>query len=184
MSNEPSTEKDDEDPTGGPTPQQVDGGWTSAGSLVRTDGEAASSRFSVGAPSRPLFGKLPLSRVIPQDVHSLMDYADAGGVLSGAFLSDCPKARAASWAIGGSGIVTSALTDYRLSLAKVIPIESHEVVDYSFGLAAILSPFIFGYRKTAPLVAAAHIAIGIGTILASLFTDYRAYRGVGRAVRA
>jgi len=33
---------------------------------------------------------------------------------------------------------------------------------------------------TAPLVAALHVAIGIGTIVASLFTDYRAYRGVGR----
>jgi hypothetical protein len=142
------------------------------------------SLAGAGIPARPLLGKLPLARVIPQDVHSVMDYADAGGVLAGAFVSECPKARAASSILGGSGLVASALTDYRLSLAKVIPIEAHEVIDYSFGVCAIAAPFVLGYRKTAPLVAASHVLIGVGTILASLFTDYRAYRGVGRRSEA
>jgi hypothetical protein len=109
-----------------------------------------------------------------------MDYLDGGGVLAGAFLTSCPKAKAASWLMGGSTVAASSLTDYRLSLAKVIPIEAHEAVDYAFGLSAIAAPFVLGYRKTAPVVAAMHVAIGVGTILASLFTDYRAFRGVGR----
>jgi hypothetical protein len=121
-----------------------------------------------------------LARIIPQDVHSVMDYLDGGGVLAGAFLTSCPKAKAASWLMGSSAVVASSLTDYRLSLAKVVPIEAHEAVDYAFGFSAIAAPFVFGYRKTAPLVAAMHVAIGVGTILASLFTDYRAYRGVGQ----
>jgi hypothetical protein len=148
------------------------------------DGGSASgagwSSLSVGALSRPLLGRLPLARVVPQDIHSVMDYLDAGGVVSGAFLTSCPKAKAASWVIGAGGVAASALTDYRLSLAKVVPIEAHETIDYAFGISAIAAPFVFGYRKTAPLVAALHVAIGIGTIVASLFTDYRAYRGVGR----
>ena len=61
----------------------------------------------------------------------------------------------------------------------MIPIEAHEVIDYGFGVSAIAAPFVFGYYKTAPLVAAMHIATGVGTILTSLFTDYRAYEGVG-----
>jgi hypothetical protein len=160
--------------------------WQSeAGSLAPppapegTDGQKQSS-LSVGRPSRPLLGRLPLARVIPQDVHSAMDYVDAGGVLAGAFLTSCPKAKAASWLMGGSGILASSVTDYKLSLAKLLPIEAHEAVDYGFGISAIAAPFLFGYRKTAPHVAAMHVAIGVGTILASLFTDYRAYRGVGR----
>ncbi|HKO48299.1 MAG TPA: hypothetical protein VJV79_11275 [Polyangiaceae bacterium] len=145
-----------------------------------TEPRTLMSRLSQGTPSRPLFGRLPLARLIPQDVHSVLDYVDAATVLSGAVISDCPKARTASALIGGSGIGLSAITDYRLSLARVVPIEAHEVVDYAFGVSAISAPFLFGYYKTAPITAAIHVATGVGTILASLFTDYRAYRGAGR----
>lgn len=145
---------------------------------------APDRRLSVGIPSKPLVVRLPLSRIIAQDVHSVFDYLDGATVLSGAFMTSCPEAKAASWVLGGAGIVASALTDYRLSLAKVVPIEKHEIIDYAFGVSAIAAPFILGYRKTAPLVAMTHIAIGIGTLLVSLFTDYRAYRGVGRFAMA
>lgn len=145
--------------------------------------EAASS-LSVGEPSKPLLGRLPLARVIPQDVHSVMDYLDGVGVMTGALLTNCPRAKASSWVLGASAIVASSVTDYKLSLAKLVPIEAHEVVDYAFGLSAIAAPFVLGYRKTAPQVAAMHVAIGLGAIVASLFTDYRAYRGVGRGAAA
>lgn len=158
----------------------IDPGWMSESEEPLSRGLAMIRSLSVGSPSRPLLGRLPLARIVPQDVHSVMDYLDGGGVLLGAFMSDCPRARAASWVIGTSGVVASAVTDYRLSLAKLLPIETHEKIDYAFGISAISAPFLFGYRKTAPLVAATHIAIGIGAILASLFTDYRAFRGVGR----
>lgn len=152
--------------------------WESeAGMLVAPP---VSSPWSVGEPSKPLFGRLPLARVIPQDVHSIMDYADGSGVMAGAFFTDCAKAKAASLVLGSSAILASAVTDYKLSLAKIVPIEAHEAVDYAFGLSAIAAPFVLGYRKTAPVVAALHVAIGVGVILSSLFTDYRAYRGVGR----
>jgi len=140
-----------------------------------------ADRLSQGQPSRPLLGVLPLARVIPQDVHSVMDYLDAGAVMTGAALSDCPRARTASLLLGGAGLGVSSLTDYRISLAKVIPIEAHETIDYLFGISAIAAPFALGYRKTAPLAAAMHMAIGVGTIVTSLLTDYRAYRGVGGA---
>jgi hypothetical protein len=143
-----------------------------------------ASSLSVGQPSRPLLGRLPLRRVIPQDVHSVMDYLDGGGVMAGALLSRCPKAKAASVLMGATTIAASSMTDYKLSLAKVVPIEAHEAVDYVFGLSAIAAPFVLGYRKTAPHVAAMHVAIGIGTIVASLLTDYRAYRGIGRRAAA
>lgn len=148
------------------------------------DGERSWSALSVGHPSKPLLGRLPFARIIPQDVHSVMDYLDGGGVMAGALLTDCPKAKAASWLMGGSTIAASSVTDYKLSLAKLVPIEAHEVVDYAFGLSAIAAPFVLGYRKTAPHVAALHVAIGIGVIVTSLFTDYRAYRRGGERAAA
>jgi hypothetical protein len=161
--------------------------WQSEAGIVAAPPVAAvsessplASAWSVGDPSKPLLGRLPLARLVPQDVHSVMDYVDSAAVMAGALLSSCPKARAAGLLLGGAGSAVSSLSDYRLSLAKVIPIEAHETIDYAFGASAIAAPFVLGYRKTAPLVAALHVAIGVGTILASLFTDYRAYRGVGR----
>jgi hypothetical protein len=143
-------------------------------------GRALRTRLSQGFESRPLLGVLPLARVVPQDVHSVMDYLDAGGVMAGAFLDGSTSAKVTSIALGASGILTSALADYRLSLAKLIPIETHEAMDYAFGISAITAPFLLGYYKTSKATAALHIAIGLGTILTSAVTDYRAYRGVGR----
>src|SRR5215217_1895239 len=114
---------------------QVDEQWQTEAGIIGSppapdaaypsaDAEGSETRWealSVGQPSKPLFGRLPLARVVPQDVHSVMDYVDASGVLAGAFLTSCPKARAASWAMGASGIAVSAVTDYKLSLAKVLP---------------------------------------------------------------
>lgn len=133
--------------------------------------------LSHGSPSKPILrGLLPLARVIPQDVHSVMDYADGATTLSGAVMTDDPTARIASLALGGSALGVSALTDYRLSLAKVIPIEAHEIIDYAWGAMAIAAPFALGYWKRSPRVAMMHIMAGASQILASLFTDYRAAR--------
>jgi hypothetical protein len=136
---------------------------------------AQDRTLSHGAPAKKLFGVLPIMRLIPQDIHSVMDYANAGGFATGAVLTDCPKARAASIILGSAGAGVSLMTDYRLSVAKVIPIEAHEVIDHAWGLMAIASPFVLGYWKSAPRVALSHVIAGASTILASLFTDYRAF---------
>lgn len=131
-------------------------------------------------PSRPLFGVLPIARVIPQDIHSVMDYASGGLCVGTALVAESTAGRVASAALGASVLCVSALTDYRLSAAKLIPIEAHEAIDHAWGLSAIAAPFVFGYWKKDPAVAALHVMTGASTILASLFTDYRAARGVGR----
>ena len=113
-------------------------------------------------------------------MHSVMDYGAAGVVLACALSDRSGKARAASLLIGASGLVASLLTDYRLSLKKLIPIETHEVIDYAFGITAVSAPFVLGYHRRAPRVAFTHVMAGLGTILAALVTDYRAERGIGR----
>lgn len=135
---------------------------------------------SLELPSKPLLGVLPLARVIPQDVHSMMDYAAAGTCLGTALWAESSGARMAGAMLGASGLCVSLLTDYRLSAAKVIPIEAHEAIDHAWGLAAVAEPFVLGYWKRDPAVAAIHVLTGASTILASLFTDYRAAEGVGR----
>jgi hypothetical protein len=136
---------------------------------------------SLELPAKPLLGVLPLARVIPQDVHSMMDYAAGGTCLGTALWAESSGAKAAGAMLGASAVCVSLLSDYRLSVAKLIPIEAHEAIDHIWGATAIAAPFVFGYWKKDPAVAAIHILTGASTILASLFTDYRAAEGVGRS---
>jgi hypothetical protein len=129
-------------------------------------------------PSKPVLGGLPLARVIPQDVHSVLDYVHSAGFLLSAKLARTARARAVGTALGLGIGGASALTDYRLSAAKVLPIELHEKLDYAGGLAAIAAPFLLGYAKKDPVAAMIQIGLGLGTVIASLFTDYRASKGV------
>ncbi|MDQ3368543.1 MAG: hypothetical protein M3680_24205 [Myxococcota bacterium] len=124
-----------------------------------------------------------MARWIPQDVHSVMDYGHSLLVASGARLTTDPRARLASLVLGSAGVGVAAITDYRLSAAKLIPIETHEAIDHLWGLTAIAAAFVLGYWKTAPRVALLHVGAGVGNIIASLVTDYRAWVGRGRGRR-
>jgi len=135
-------------------------------------------------PSKALLGVLPLKRLIPQDVHSVMDYLVSAAYLVSARLATTRRARAVGLLLGSNVGGVSLLTDYRLSAAKVIPIEVHEVLDHTTGACAAAAPFVLGYAKKDRVAATIQIVAGLGTILASLFTDYRAARGVGRAIRS
>ncbi|WP_241758767.1 SPW repeat domain-containing protein [Pyxidicoccus parkwayensis] len=146
--------------------------------LRRVVHRALDRSAAAGILSRPLFGKLPLRRWIPQDVHSLLDYKGGTASVLAGLLSDDPVAKAAGVALGSSVIGVSLLTDYRMSLTKLIPIEAHEIADYVYGASAILAPFVLGYARRSPWAAAIHVVVGLSTILASLVTDYRCQTGM------
>ncbi|MFL5352333.1 hypothetical protein [Archangium sp.] len=133
---------------------------------------------AAGIPAMPLLGVLPLRRLVPQDLHSLMDYQGALTVAGAGLLSGSKVACNAGLALGLSGLGVSLLTDYRLSLKKIIPIEVHEAIDYVWSLGVIAAPFVFGFAKRSKWVTLVHVLVGASTIVGSLFTDYRAQRGV------
>ncbi|WP_244237522.1 SPW repeat domain-containing protein [Corallococcus llansteffanensis] len=133
---------------------------------------------AAGILSRPLLGRLPLRRVVPQDVHSLLDYAGGAALVAAGLASGGGAAKAAGWVLGGAALGVSLLTDYRLSLTKLIPIEAHEIADYVYGLGAVAAPFVLGYAKRRPAVAAVHVLVGLSAVVASLFTDYRCQTGM------
>ena len=135
-------------------------------------------------PSKPVLGGLPLARVIPQDVHSGFDYVQSAGFLLSAKIARTGRARAVGAALGVGLGGASAIADYRLSAAKLLPIELHESLDYVGSLTAIAAPFLLGYAKKDPVAAMMHIGLGLSGVLVSLFTDYRASRGVTRPTRS
>src|SRR4051812_16283595 len=113
-----------------------------------------------GIPSRPLLGRLPLRRWIPQDLHAGLDYA--GGlalILSGALSRD--RGLKLTGIILGAGFIGRALlTDHRLSAAKVIPIEVHEVSDHVASAAAMIVPFVARRTRRGRPTAWLQFAIG------------------------
>jgi len=131
--------------------------------------------LSHGVAARPLLG-LPLARIVPQDVHSIIDYATALAVGIAGFLAGARRARIAGRALGAVGVVQSLVSDYRLSAKKLMPIELHEARDYVWGAVNIAAPFALGYRRREPIASAMQIAAGATLILASLFTDYRGFK--------
>ncbi|WP_437592777.1 SPW repeat domain-containing protein [Sorangium sp. So ce1000] len=134
-------------------------------------------------PSRPLLGTAPLARIVPQGAHSVLDYSNGFIVALAGLSARTRSAKIAGVALGASVVFVSMLTDYRLSLAKRIPIEAHEAIDHAFGVSAIAAPFVLGYAKRSPLAALIHVAAGAVTIVGALLTDYRAVRGAGRRAR-
>jgi len=144
----------------------------------------AIERPYAAVPSKPLLGMLPLARLVPQDTHSVLDYLAGMALLASAKVARTPAARAAGMTLALSGTGVSLLTDYRLSAAKLIPIEAHEVADYGVGLGAIAAPFVLGYARKDPLASLLQVATGILTCVTSLFTDYRAEKGISIPMRS
>lgn len=152
---------------------------------------ASAERISFGlsrpyarVPSKPLLGALPLARVVPQDVHSVLDYLSGAALMVSAKVARTPRARAVGMTLAAADTGVSMLTDYRLSVAKLIPIEVHEVADHMTGLSCVAAPFVLGYARKDPVAAAIQVATGLGMIVASLFTDYRASKGVTFPMRS
>jgi hypothetical protein len=114
----------------------------------------------------------------------VIDYVAAFALLASAKVARTRRARAVGLVLGAQLGGAALVTDSRLSAANWLRIELHEVVDHVSGGSAVLAPFLLGYRRTDPLASALQIAAGAGTILASLFTDYRAQAGISRPVRS
>jgi hypothetical protein len=133
---------------------------------------------AAGIISRPLPGGLPLRRWMPQGAHSLFELA-AGLVVAGAgWLSGVRPARRAGLALGLGLAGVTLLTDTRVSLSRLIPIELHELSDHGWGLAAMAAPFVGGYARRAPGVAAVQVLAGAAMLVGALVTDYRCRSGM------
>jgi hypothetical protein len=88
--------------------------------------------------------------MIPSRVHGIIDYAVALLLLAAPYLfgfADGGPAQMVPTVIAVIIIVTSLLTRYELSLAKVIPYPIHLVLDVLVGLVLLASPWLFGFAN-------------------------------------
>ncbi len=100
-------------------------------------------------------------RFIPTRVHGIMDYIVGLLLLVAPYLLGFADGSAAQWVpmIVGIAILGMALvTDFELSVVKLIPMPLHLGMDIAAGLLLLASPWLFGF---ADRVMWPHVIIGI-----------------------
>lgn len=121
-------------------------------------------------------------RFLSTRVHGMIDYATGGLLLIAPWLFGFADGSAAQWVpmvLGASIIVMSLITDYELSLARIIPLGAHLAVDGLGGALLAVSPWLFGF---ADRIYWPHLIIGIAEIGVSLITRTRPGTESGAAV--
>ncbi len=89
-------------------------------------------------------------RFITPTMHGVVDYLAAVALLTMPFVLDLgssnPLAKWLAVATGAAVIVTSLLTDYRFSAARVLPFKGHLAVDTIVAIAFALAPTVLGFH--------------------------------------
>ena len=109
-------------------------------------------------------------RFIPTRIHGMLDYATGLLLIVAPYLFGFANGGAAQWVpmILGVGILLMSLvTDYELSLTRLIPMPAHLAVDGAGGLFLLISPWLFGF---ADQVRWPHVIVGLLEIGAALTT--------------
>ena len=85
---------------------------------------------------------------IPLNVHAALEPLIALIVIAAPWIfgfSDTDSATVICVLVGLTMLVVGSLTDWRLSLARVIPLRMHMIGDLTLAMVLLLSPLIFGF---------------------------------------
>lgn len=111
-------------------------------------------------------------RFINGRIHGFLDYAVAVTLLIVPFglnfQATSPIAHWVSVAAGAALLLYSALTDYSLSVSRVIPLGFHLTLDFLAGVAFVIAPFLFGFEGIARWF---YLVTGIAVIVVVLLTE-------------
>jgi len=115
--------------------------------------------------------------MISLKIHNILDY------VAGVALILCPPIFGFSDVMGarnlflvlGFGLIGySLITQYRYSIAKIIPIGVHMFLDVMAGLVLMVGPWLFDYRSMITTgQTALHFVLGLGIWALVAFTDKR-----------
>lgn len=109
-------------------------------------------------------------RVIPTRIHGFLDYGVALLLIASPWILGFADGGPEQWtpvALGIFVIVYSLVTDYELSIARMLSMPAHLGLDMAGGVVLALSPWLFGFADDVWLP---HLIFGILEIGASLLT--------------
>ena len=112
------------------------------------------------------------TRVIPTQVHAVLDYLTGGTLVAAPRLLGLSGTTAGKVLDLAGGIATaqSLLTDYELGLVKVVPMRTHLTLDAMSGAMVAASPWIFGFANNGTRYWLPHVLVGATEILAATTT--------------
>ncbi|WP_375262297.1 hypothetical protein [Palleronia sp.] len=108
--------------------------------------------------------------MIDTKTHGIIDYLTGALLIIAPYLFGFATGGIEQWLpqiLGAMTIVMSLLTNYELSVAKVIPLKVHLGVDIASGALLAVSPWLFGF---ADLIWWPHLFVGLMEIVVPLFT--------------
>ena len=111
---------------------------------------------------------------IPLNVHAALDPLIAIVTIAAPWIfgfSEADDAKAVCIAVGVVMLIGGAMTDWRLSIARVIPLRVHMMTDLLLGAVLILSPFVLGFSDHGGATRFTVIA-GVLEVLAALGTRW------------
>ena len=103
-----------------------------------------------------------------------MDYLIGLLLIAAPWLLAFADGGAAQWVaviLGAGVILYSLITDYELSIARVVPMPVHLALDVGGGALLAVSPWLFGFSEEVWLP---HVIVGVLEIGAGLVTHTRA----------
>ena len=113
-------------------------------------------------------------RVIPSNIHGIIDYVVGVALIIVPYLGGFADGSAAQWVpqiIGVMIIGQSLITDYELSIAKIIPLPTHLMLDMGTGALLAVSPWLFGFSEK---VWMPHLIVGLSEIVIAAISENRA----------
>ena len=115
------------------------------------------------------------TRVIPTQVHAVLDYLTGGALVAAPRLLGLTGTTAGKVLDLAGGIATaqSLLTDYELGLVKAIPMRSHLALDAASGAFVAASPWLLGFAGNGRKYWLPHVIVGATEILAAATTKTR-----------
>jgi hypothetical protein len=109
--------------------------------------------------------------MIPTRIHGVLDYVVGALLILAPFLFGFADGTAAQWVptlLGIAAIVYSLITRYELSIAKILPMPTHLLLDAASGVLLAASPWLFGF---ADRIWWPHVVFGVLEIVVSALTQ-------------
>ena len=113
-------------------------------------------------------------RILPTRVHGMIDYVFGLILLVGPYLLGFANGGAAQYVpqvLGLAIIGMSLITDYELSLARLVPMPVHLGIDMLGGVLLLASPWLFGFSNQ---VVWPHVILGLIEIGTAAMTERHA----------
>jgi hypothetical protein len=111
---------------------------------------------------------------MPLNAHAALEPLIAIVIIAAPWIfgfSDANDAKTVCIAVGVIMLIAGSMTDWRLSIARVIPLRVHMMTDMLLGAVLILSPFVLGFSDNGAATRFTVIA-GVLEILAALATRW------------